>query len=149
MGRSYPSRPVVGVGAILLDGDQVLLVRRGRPPLAGMWSIPGGGVELGESLSEAVAREVREECGLEVRVIELVDVFERIIRDPVGQVEYHYVLMDYLCEAKSGSLCAGDDAAEAVWTPLVRLTDLDMTSGTCDVIHKAVQARQGRHALTP
>jgi ADP-ribose pyrophosphatase YjhB (NUDIX family) len=149
MGRSYPSRPVAGVGAILLDGDEVLLVRRGRPPQQGSWSIPGGAVELGESLTEAVEREVREECGLEARAVELIEVFERIIRDEAGRVEYHYVLMDYLCELTGGALCAGDDAADAAWTPLARLAELRMTGGTAAVIQKAVEARDRRLAPAP
>jgi ADP-ribose pyrophosphatase YjhB (NUDIX family) len=149
MGRSYPSRPVAGVGAILLDGDQVLLVRRGRPPQQGLWSIPGGAVELGETLAEAVAREVREECGLEIRPLELVEVFERIIRDDAGNVAYHYVLMDYLCELESGTLCAGDDAAEAGWFPLECLGDLPMTGGTPAVILKAAAAQERRLAPRP
>jgi ADP-ribose pyrophosphatase YjhB (NUDIX family) len=91
---------------------------------------------------------VREECGLEVRAVELVEVFERIIRDPAGQVEYHYVLMDYLCEVQGGALCAGDDAAEAAWVSLHRLAELPMTTGTPDVILKAFQARERRLALT-
>jgi ADP-ribose pyrophosphatase YjhB (NUDIX family) len=146
MGRSYPSRPVAGVGGILLDGDQVLLVRRGRPPQQGLWSIPGGAVELGETLVEAVAREVREECGLEIRALELVEVFERVIRDQAGEVEYHYVLMDYLCELQGGTLAAGDDAAEAAWVPLGRLAERPMTCGTPDVILKAVRLRDRRLA---
>jgi ADP-ribose pyrophosphatase YjhB (NUDIX family) len=149
MGRSYPSRPVAGVGAILLDGDQVLLVRRGRPPQEGLWSIPGGAVELGESLTEAVEREVREECGLESRAVELIEVFERIIRDEAGRVEYHYVLMDYLCELTGGVLRAGDDAADAAWTPLARLPEIPITGGTPAVIQKAVEARDRRLALAP
>jgi len=149
MGRNYPSRPIAGVGGIVLDGGNVLLVRRGRNPLKGLWSIPGGAVEIGESLMEAVAREVREECGLEVRVLELVEVFERILRDDRGRVEYHYVLMDYRCERTGGELQAGDDAAEARWTPLDRLDELQMTAGTPAVIHKAARARDRRPAAKP
>lgn len=141
MGREYPSRPVAGVGGIVLDGGQVLLVRRGNPPQRGKWSIPGGAVELGEPLTEAVAREVREECGVEVRVLDLVEVFERILHDSGGRVEYHYVLMDYLCESVGGSLQAGDDADDARWTPVDRLGEIEMTAGTAAVIRKAVQAR--------
>ena len=149
MGRDYPSSPVAGVGGILLDGDRVLLVRRGRPPQQGLWSIPGGAVELGESLAEAVAREVREETGLEVRAVELVEVFERVLRDGEGRVEYHYVLMDYFCEIEGGTLQAGDDAAEARWTPLDRLYELPVTAGTPAVIWKAVSLRDRLAAATP
>ena len=148
MGRDYPSRPVAGVGAILLEGERVLLVRRGRPPQKGLWSIPGGGVELGETLEKAVEREVREECGLGVRVIELVEVFERILHDADGRVEYHYVLMDYLCEPAGGRLQAGDDAAAARWTPLEQLRELPMTAGTPAVIEKAFAIRNRRQTET-
>ncbi|MEZ5392163.1 MAG: NUDIX hydrolase [Bryobacterales bacterium] len=136
MGRRYPSQPVAGVGAIVLADDQVLLVRRGQAPQKGWGSIPGA-VELGETLAEAVAREVREECGLEVRPGVLVEVFERILRDAEARVEYHYVLMDYLCELEGGTLRAGDDAADAAWVPLSQLDELAMTRGTPAVIRKA------------
>ena len=149
MGRRYPSRPVAGVGGIVLQDDQVLLVLRGRPPQKGLWSIPGGAIELGEPLTEAVAREVREESGLEVRVVELIEVLERVIRDHEGKVEYHYVLMDYLCEPIGGSLRAGDDAAEAAWTRLDSLEELPMTGGTPAVIRKAAEARARRLAVKP
>ncbi len=141
MGRDYPSRPVAGVGGIVLDGERVLLVRRGRPPQQGLWSIPGGAVELGESLADAVVREIREETGLEARPIELIEVFERILRDDSSRVEYHYVLMDYLCEITGGALQAGDDAADARWTPLDRLGELPLTPGAAEAIHKAAALR--------
>ncbi len=102
MSRSYPSHPVPGVGAVILDGDRVVLVRRGREPLKGFWSIPGGGLELGESLLDAVRREVREEVGLEIEVLGMVEIFERILRDGDQRVQYHYVLIDYLCEPAIG-----------------------------------------------
>ena len=98
MSRSYPSHPVPGVGAVILDGDRVVLVRRGREPLKGFWSIPGGGLELGESLLDAVRREVREEVGLEIEVLGMVEIFERILRDGDQRVQYHYVLIDYFCK---------------------------------------------------
>jgi mutator protein MutT len=113
--RRYPGRPLVGVGGIVIDGGRVLLVRRTREPLAGRWSLPGGMVELGETLAEAVRREVREETGLEVEVGPLVDVVDRIHRDADGRVEYHYVLADYLCRPAGGTLAAADDAAEVAW----------------------------------
>lgn len=102
MSRSYPSHPVPGVGAVILDGDRVVLVRRGREPLKGFWSIPGGGLELGESLLDAVRREVREEVGLEIEVLGMVEIFERILRDGDQRAQYHYVLIDYLCEPAIG-----------------------------------------------
>lgn len=148
MPRSYPSRPILGVGAIILDGERVLMVERGREPQKGLWSLPGGGVELGESLADAVRREVREETGLDVRVGELVEVFERISRDVDGRVQYHYVLTDYLCEpAADGAAAqavAGDDAAAVAWVDRDAVDSLTVTAGTPAVIEKAFRLRD-RH----
>jgi ADP-ribose pyrophosphatase YjhB (NUDIX family) len=119
----------------------VLLVRRGREPLKGLWSLPGGVLELGETLAEGLQREVREELNLEVRVLEVVEVFERITRDAQGRVAYHYVLVDYLCEAVGGSLQAGDDAESAAWVDRADLAGLPITEGTPAVIEKAFQIR--------
>lgn len=138
MGRRYPDRPVVGVSGVVLCGGQVLLVRRGRPPSQGLWSLPGGAVEVGESLAAACAREIAEETGVAAEVGPLVEVFERLLRDGQGRVEYHYVLLDYLCRAAPGQTpTPGDDADRAAW---VALTDLDgrgLTPDTARVILKA------------
>ena len=144
--RRYPDRPVPAVGAIVLDGDRVLLIRRGREPQRGLWSIPGGAVRTGESLIEAVARELREECGLEARIGPLVEALERIVRDGSGVVEYHYVLLDYLCEPAGGVLRAGDDAEDAAWVERSRLGEMKMTQGTAAVIEKAFRLRGERAA---
>ena len=142
MSRHYPASPVLGVGALILHGTRVLLVRRGREPLKGLWSLPGGVLELGETLAEGLQREVREELGLEVRILEVVEVFERITRDAQGRVAYHYVLVDYLCEAVGGSLRAGDDAESAAWVERADLSALPVTEGTPGVIEKAFQIRE-------
>ena len=142
MSRHYPASPVLGVGALILHGTRVLLVRRGREPLKGLWSLPGGVLELGETLAEGLQREVREELGLEVRILEVVEVFERITRDAEGQVAYHYVLVDYLCEAVGGVLQAGDDAESAAWVDRADLAGLPVTEGTPAVIEKAFQIRE-------
>lgn len=113
--REYPDRPIVGVGAVVIRDGQVLLVQRAQEPLSGKWTLPGGAVELGETLEEAVVRELREETGLEVRVLELVEAFERIARDESDRPRYHYVLLDYLCVPVSGDLLAGSDVSAAVW----------------------------------
>lgn len=135
--RRYPERPVVGVGAIVLDGGRVLLVERGNPPSAGWWSLPGGVLELGETLEEAVRREVLEETGLIVEPAGVVEVFERIVRDPEGRPEYHYVLIDYLCRASGGTLAAASDAARVRWVDRADLAGYAITEGTLPVIEKA------------
>ncbi|MCB2190959.1 MAG: NUDIX hydrolase [Deltaproteobacteria bacterium] len=137
MGRHYPELPVVGVGAVVLAGEQVLLVKRGAEPSRGIWSIPGGGVEVGESLAQACAREVAEETAIEVRVGPMVEVIERILRDPQGRVEYHYVLIDFLCYAQPMEPMAGDDAADALWAGLDSLDGFSLTPDTQRVILKA------------
>ena len=141
MSRRYPSRPIVGVGAIITHSDTVLLVRRGREPQKGIWSIPGGVLQLGETLEEGVRREVREEVGLDVRVLERVEVVERILPDATGKLEYHYILIDYLCEPAGGILQAADDAAEAAWVDRRDLDEYAITSGTPEVIHRAFEVR--------
>ncbi len=137
--RQYPDRPILGVGAIIADRGRVVLVERGREPHRGAWSLPGGVVEVGESLKEAVRREVREETGLEVEPVSVVEVFERILRDAEGRTEYHYVLIDYLCRPVGGDLKAGDDAARAVWAPRSELAAYRITEGTLGVIDKALR----------
>jgi len=135
--RRYPARPIVGVGAIVIDSDRVLLIERGREPHIGWWSLPGGAVETGERLEDAVRREVREETGLEIATESIVEVFERIARDPSGAVEYHYVLIDYRCRAVGGVLAANDDASRAEWFRRDQLQGLRITEGTVPVIEKA------------
>jgi len=112
--REYPAAPLVGVGAVVEQEGRVLLVRRGSEPLKGHWTLPGGALELGESLGEGVVREVREETGLEVEPIELIEVLDRIHRDG-GRVRYHYVIADYLCRVTGGRLLAASDADDARW----------------------------------
>lgn len=141
MSREYPSRPIIGVGAVILENDAVLLVRRGNEPLKGIWSIPGGALELGESLIDGVRREVREEAGLEVEVGEIVEVFQRITRDAGGGIRYHYVLVDYVCRLAGGMLAAADDAAEVRWFTSSELAGVEVTEGTPAVIQKAFRMR--------
>ncbi|MDR3724778.1 MAG: NUDIX hydrolase [Terracidiphilus sp.] len=114
MRREFPEAPLVGVGAVIVDKGRVLFIRRGTEPMKGRWSIPGGLVELGESLTDAVRREVKEETGLEVEVVELIELLDRIYRDDT-RVRYHYVIADYLCRVTGGETHAGSDAAEAHW----------------------------------
>jgi ADP-ribose pyrophosphatase YjhB (NUDIX family) len=140
--RRYPQRPLVGVGAILLQRDRVLMVLRGKQPLEGWWSLPGGLLEIGESLADAVRREVREETGLEVRPAGVVEIFERIMRDPQGVPEYHFVLVDYLCHVVGGEVRAASDARAVEWVRRRDLPKLRITEGTLAVIEKAFRERR-------
>ncbi len=139
--RRYPERPILGVGAIIDDGARVVLVERGQEPLRGVWSLPGGVVESGETLIEATRREALEETGLEVEPVSIVEVFERIMRDNEGRPEYHYVLIDYLCRPIAGELHAASDVSQARWVPHADLSSYSITEGTLDVIRKALHAR--------
>jgi ADP-ribose pyrophosphatase YjhB (NUDIX family) len=139
--RRYPKRPIVGVGAIILRRDRILMAQRGKEPLKGWWSLPGGALELGESLKDAVSREVLEETGLVVRPVAMFEIFERIIRDAGGAPEYHYVLVDYVCRITGGTLCAGDDVCRVEWVRRRELPALEITEGTLAVIERAFDAR--------
>jgi len=136
-GRDYPQRPIVGVGAVIFRRGEVLLVQRGHAPSAGLWSVPGGAVKLGETVAAALRREVLEEVGLKVSVGPLVAVLDRVFRDEGGGVHYHYVLLDYLCRVVSGRLAASSDAAQARFVPLAGLKALRLTRGTRAVIERA------------
>lgn len=121
--------------------NSVLLVERGNEPHKGLWSLPGGAVETGERLEEALCREVAEETGLQVHVVCVVEVFERILRDGQGRAEYHFVLIDYLCRPLSGELRPADDARRVAWVPRRRLSEYQITPGTVPVIEKAFEMR--------
>ena len=148
MTRSYPDRPFVGIGAIVFRAEEVLLVRRGRPPREGQWSIPGGIQQLGETVFEAARREVREEAGLEIEVIDVVAVVDSIARDEGGRVRYHYTLVDLRAEWRSGDAVAGDDAAEVAWVSLDRLAEFGLWGETVRVIRLAAE-RRARAASPP
>lgn len=139
--RRYPRRPLLGVGALILDGDRILMAQRGKQPLLGWWSLPGGALETGELLADAVRREVREETGLEIEPLGVIEIFERIMRDDRGEPEYHYVLIDYLCRVAGGTLCAGDDVCSVEWVDRSELPRLQITEGTLAVIDKAFRER--------
>ncbi|HZR29640.1 MAG TPA: NUDIX hydrolase [Terriglobales bacterium] len=145
MKREYPDRPIVGVGAVIVMDERVVLVRRGREPLLGQWSIPGGVVELGESLRLAAAREALEETGLQVEAGEVLEVFESIVpgtESNAGKAQYHYVIIDFLCHTKSGELRAGGDALEARWVRRDQLAELKVSDSACKVIAKAFEQRR-------
>ena len=134
MQREYPDRPLVGVGAIIVDHSRVALIRRGHPPLLGEWSIPGGVLELGETLRQGAEREALEETGLVVQTTELLGVFDRVVPDDQQRTVYHYVLIDFLCELISGDLCASGDAAEARWFAPDEIEKLPLAKDTVEVI---------------
>ena len=137
MSRDYPERPIIGVAAVVIENDRVALVRRGRPPAYGEWSLPGGAVELGETVEKAVVREVSEEIGLEVEVLELVAILDRIFLDKEGQVQFHYVLLDFLCRKTGGTLRASGDAISCVQVPSSALEGYKLTRETREVINRA------------
>jgi 8-oxo-dGTP diphosphatase len=136
--REYPLAPLVGVGAIITDGDRAVLARRAKAPALGEWSIPGGLVHVGETLEEAVIREALEETGLNVEPTELVELLERIFRDDQGRVQYHYVIADYHCTVINGVLSAGSDAAEVRWAERAELLEMEIAPITLRVILKAM-----------
>ena len=136
--RLYPSRPVVGVGAVVLMDGKVLLVKRRYEPLAGQWSLPGGTLEVGETLEAGVAREIFEETGLEVDVGPVIDVFDRIFLDDDNRVRYHFVLIDYLCRPIGGVLAPGSDVADAVLVDPSALDPYQLTTKARSVIEKGI-----------
>lgn len=149
MRREYPEAPIVGVGAVIVEGNCVVLVRRGQEPLKGEWSLPGGALELGETLEQGIVREVREETGLQVEVVSVVEVLDRIVADEadaepevgdVARIRYHYVLIDYLCRVSGGELAASSDAADARWVAREELNGhsiYQLAPITASVIEKA------------
>ena len=145
MSREYPDYPRVGVGAVVLSRGRVLLVRRGKPPGEGRWSLPGGLVDLGETSVDAARREVEEECGITVRIAGLAGVLDRVTRDAGGRVRYHWVLVDYLAfpESDDDTITAGDDAAEVRWVPIDEVERLLTTDGLMDMIRRAAALAAG------
>lgn len=153
MAREYPERPVVGVGGVVIDDGRTLLIRRGSEPLRGQWSIPGGTLELGESLEGGVARELLEETGLEVRVLELIEVFDRIFTEPDAggggtpqRPKFHYVIVDYLCERISGEPRPGSDVTDVAFATEDELAKFQLTTTATRVLRKAFAMDRERRA---
>jgi 8-oxo-dGTP diphosphatase len=146
MQREYPEQPLVGVGAIVIEHSRVVLVKRAHPPLQTQWSIPGGVLEVGELVREAAVREAREETGLTVEPGELLGVFDRVLRDGNDRVQYHYVLVDFLCRRVSGELTAAGDAAAARWFTRDELSVLNLAEDTLEVVLKGLDRAAQRQS---
>lgn len=138
MKRDYPERPIIGVGAVIVQAGRVLLVRRDSEPLRGEWSVPGGMLELGEKLRDGIRREVREETGLDVEVGEVLDVFDSIFPDALGRTQYHYVLIDYLCKPLSGEARAASDVSDIRWVGVQALPAMELRESIEQVVKKGL-----------
>lgn len=145
--RRYPTRPIVGVGTVVLDGDMVLMIQRGKPPRQGSWSLPGGAQELGETIHEAARREVREETGLEIEIFGLIDVVDSVRPDADDKIEYHYTLIDMAGHAVGGTLMAGGDAQDCRWFTRPEIDAMDIWPETKRII--ALAADRYSTADTP
>ncbi|HKN32075.1 MAG TPA: NUDIX hydrolase [Terriglobales bacterium] len=137
--REYPETPLIGAGAIIVEDGRVVLIKRGHPPLLGEWSIPGGVLEIGEMLREAAVREAQEETGLTVEAGEILGVYDRILRDG-DRLQYHYVLIDFLCRRVSGEIRPGSDADEVRWFKRDEIDALKLAPETAEVIRKGLNA---------
>jgi ADP-ribose pyrophosphatase YjhB (NUDIX family) len=136
-----PAGPVAAVGAVVWKGDRVLLIRRGKAPRKGFWSLPGGRQDWGETVHEAVAREIREETGVTIRIVDLAAVVDLIHRDDAGMIEHHFTVIDVVAEWESGEAVAGDDAAEVAWAAPEDLAGYDLTPKMLEVIAIAAEKR--------
>lgn len=142
MGREYPDRPIVAVGAAVCQGDKVLVVQRAREPSLGVWTVPGGMVDLGERLQEAAAREVREECGIEIEVGPVVEVFDNIVHDDEGRVRFHYTIVDLTARYVSGDLSPNDELMDAAWITPGQFEAYGVRPKAQAVLRKALRAQR-------
>jgi len=140
--REYPDRPVCGVGVVCFKDDQVLLVKRAKPPITWEWSIPGGGQELGETTGEAALRELKEETGVDARLIGLIDVIDTVRKDEEGRIQFHYTLVDFAAEWLAGEPVADDDVSDARWVALEDIDDQGLWSATIRIIRAAEKMRE-------
>jgi 8-oxo-dGTP diphosphatase len=141
--RTYPVRPLPGVGAVVWDGRHILLERRGRPPAQDTWALPGGLIELGETAEVALRREVQEECGIDIRVGPILGLFQPIVYDADGRLLYHYVVVDFLAYYVAGDLTSGDDAAEVRWVEPAALPDYNLAAAAQEMIGRALSLLAG------
>ncbi|MEM9682053.1 MAG: NUDIX hydrolase [Pseudomonadota bacterium] len=141
MSREYPDRPIVGVGVVVWRGDEVLLIERGKGPVSGNWSLPGGKQELGETVEEAAHREIMEETGLEIDIVGLLDVVNLVRRDDEGRVRFHYTLVDFTARWRAGDAVAGSDAAAVRWVPFEELKEVPMWDETHRVIRLSAKQK--------
>jgi mutator protein MutT len=139
MKRDYPEHPIIGIGAVIVEHGRALLVRRATEPLIGEWSVPGGMLELGETLRDGVRREVLEETGIAVEPGEVLDVFDSIFTDTLGRTQYHYVLIDYLCRPLSGEARAGSDVSDVRWVNTDALPAMNLRESIEQVVRKGLQ----------
>jgi 8-oxo-dGTP diphosphatase len=139
MKRDYPDRPIVGAGAVIVQDSRVVLVRRGSEPLKGKWTLPGGMVELGETVRECAVREAQEETGLVVEAGAVLEVVDSMIPAPDGRMQYHYVLIDFFCRPQAGELQAGGDAVDACWADARDLERFQLTEAAGRIILKALE----------
>jgi 8-oxo-dGTP diphosphatase len=144
LSRIYPERPIVAVGAAVCRGDRVLVVQRGREPSLGRWTLPGGAVDLGERMRDAAAREVREECGIEIEVGEVVGVLDNIVRDEDGAVRYHYAIVDFAARYMGGELAPNEELTGAAWITLAQFDEYGVASKAQAVLRQALRVGTGQ-----
>jgi len=141
MSREYPDRPFVGVGVVVWRGDEVLLIERGKGPVSGNWSLPGGKQELGETVRETAHREIKEETGIDIDIVALLDVVDLVRHDKEGRVRFHYTLVDFTAEWRAGEAVAGDDAAAVRWVPFAEIDNYNLWDETVRVIRLSATQR--------
>jgi 8-oxo-dGTP diphosphatase len=145
--REYPQRPIIAVGGLVIHSGRVLLIRRGQPPLEGRWSIPGGILEIGETITSAIERELKEETGVSVRVLGLLEIYEKVLRDSDNRAQYHFVILDYICEFVEGVAEAAGDVTDAEWVSEADLEKMQLTSAALRVVKKAFTLAARRSAV--
>jgi len=143
--RQYPERPIIAVGGVVVSGARALLIRRAQPPLEGRWSIPGGILELGETIAQAIERELMEETRVQVLPLELIEIYEKVLRLPNQPPQYHFVILDYLCELKGGNAQAGSDVTEVAWSTEDELDRFNLTTEARRVVKRAFAMARERH----